>query len=436
MTTLVNFGVSKIYLRSLVQDYFFSEKGKRIDSIGDLDQFLNFLVPELSAYDICFSVSKIFNQVSDVSDVFDIFVLKDLAEVHKEFHSDVNFALGKNQVFAVVRDIDAFDPYSAYRRAESYIEKIANLYALFHHKESASWDRTAAVKNKGDDSLEIISVYNNPIQNGFDLPPSKAARAFNEVIKNFSMDSNESFFKFDNVVDLHALASRSDSNTSQLVNIWISLETLTPPSTSSSKIVNITKKIMPFLMLNYTSRLLQRISGDIYRWNSSEYRKLIKKVRVDSGQGSLHKIAKFIMLPEYDSLRKEMYSKLDDFPLLRYRIYSLNDIFRDSKKLVSMLNTHKKKVEWQIRRIYRTRNMIVHSGKAPAYIAILVENSHDYLDQILNEIMRLAARTKECSSLDQAYEFMSIQMDHYNRELDQVESFNSENFSAAFRSWL
>ena len=47
-----------------------------------------------------------------------------------------------------------------------------------------------------------------------------------------------------------------------------------------------------------------------------------------------------------------------------------------------MMEAHQKKVEWQIRRIYRTRNLIVHSGRSPIFLHALIENAHDYLDQI------------------------------------------------------
>ena len=434
-TTLINIGVSKRHLNDIINDYFFSDDGGQIESVDVIDDFIQKLTPSLKEYEVCFTVSSLFSQVSDVSSVFNTVIYSTYQELSDGFHVDSGLELANNQVFSVVKKVRSYDPYSAFESAESNIEKMANLYAIFHHKGTICWDKKAVIKDVEDNTVKTLLVQNNPIQNGFDLHPNKAARVLNDVIRNFRMDTDESFFKFDNVVDLHALASRSDSGTSQLVNIWISLETLTPPSTSSSKIVNISKKITPFLMLNYTTRLLQRINGDIYRWNRSEYRNILRKVEVDDGLGAYHKIAKFLMLPQYDDLRSDFYGKLDSFPLLRYRIFKLNEVFKSPKKLSSLLDRHLQKVEWQVRRIYRTRNMIVHAGKAPAYIATLVENSHDYLDQILNEIMRLVAETKESSTLEQCYEFASIKYDEYKKTLDSVDEFDDKNYASAFRDW-
>lgn len=48
-------------------------------------------------------------------------------------------------------------------------------------------------------------------------------------------------------------------------------------------------------------------------------------------------------------------------------------------------------VEWQIHRIYRTRNSIVHSGDSPEYTKYLVENAHDFFDQTLLFCLELSA---------------------------------------------
>lgn len=434
-TTLINIGVSNRHLNKQLNDFFFSGNGEKFNNSDSISIFIDLIRPKLQEYEVCLAVSSLFSQVSEVSSVFNTTIITGNKLVEEIFGAETGLELEENQIFSVVKNVHAFDPFSAFEVAESRIEKMANLYAIFHHKGTIHWDKKAAIKNVLDNVVEILTVQNNPIQNGFDLHPNKAAKALNTVIRNFRMGNDESFFKFDNVVDLHALASRSDSSNSQLVNIWISIETLPPPSKSSSKIVNILNKLTPFLMLNYTTRLLQRLNGDIYRWDSSEYRNILRQVEVADGLGAYHKMAKFLMLPDYDDKRNELYAKLDKFPLLRYRIFQISDTFSKPKKVSAILDSHMKKVEWQVRRIYRTRNMIVHAGKAPTYMSTLVENGHDYLDQTLNEIMKLVADTKECSTLEQCYEFIGIKYDEYRRNLDSEEAFNERTYAAVFRHW-
>src|SRR5690606_9153820 len=64
-------------------------------------------------------------------------------------------------------------------------------------------------------------------------------------------------------------------------------------------------------------------------------------------------------------------------------------------------SSHKQKVEWQIRRIYRTRNLIVHSGKLPSYTNILIENLHNYFDSFLETLINKAITEKTIRTINQ-----------------------------------
>lgn len=435
VTTLINIGVSREHLSELIGDNFFGGCSNRIESIIDVNEFVDLFTPKVSRYDVCVQVSSLLQQVGDFSNVFKAKFIYTREQFKKINEYDPGMKLVKNRVYVLISDIQAEDVYSAASYAESRVEKMANLYAVFHHKQKVSWDRRVSVRKNDETSVRVVNAQNNPIKNGSDLPPSKAAKALNEVIGNMHLSTQESFFKFDNVVDLHALASKSDSSSSQLLSLWTSLETLTPPSSSQSKIANIIQKVMPFLMLNYTTRLVRRFKGDLYGWDKKEYRRILKSVGSEKGEGVYHKITRFIMLDEYDDLRKDLYGKLDQFPLLRYRLFKLNEIFKSPVKLNSLLDTHYRRVEWQIRRLYRTRNMIVHAGKQPAYIAGLVENGHDYLDQVLNEIMLLAAKTHECGTIDQCYTYIDIKYKEYRQKLSKTSDFTENNYRLAYREW-
>ena len=99
------------------------------------------------------------------------------------------------------------------------------------------------------------------------------------------------------------------------------------------------------------------------------------------------------------------------------------------------LESHSKRVEWQIRRIYRARNIIVHSGKTPSYTRILVENIHDYLDVIMGSLIQLATKPKTIMSIDQGFKYLSLTHDSYKKDLekkgavftsDLIDKFHSE----------
>lgn len=59
-------------------------------------------------------------------------------------------------------------------------------------------------------------------------------------------------------------------------------------------------------------------------------------------------------------------------------------IFVDSKSVYEELKRHKQKLKWQIMRIYRNRNMIVHNGEHMPYLNIILGNLHYYIDAMFD----------------------------------------------------
>lgn len=112
----------------------------------------------------------------------------------------------------------------------------------------------------------------------------------------------------------------------------------------------------------------------------------------------------------------------DEFPLLRYRIYSLNQSFSSFENILSFLNDHTQRVEWHIRRIYRTRNLIIHSGQVPDIVESLVESSHAYLDSFINIMMNLSSKENQIRTINQGIKEIQIRnrihLDYLNKHKD------------------
>lgn len=97
-----------------------------------------------------------------------------------------------------------------------------------------------------------------------------------------------------------------------------------------------------------------------------------------------------------------------------------------------MISTHNKKIQWQIRRIYRTRNLIVHSGSTPSYLPILIENTHEYLDSMINEIIQLSCGPRRISTFDQAFEFLKIKYESYLKSIKSINIDKREDILKIF----
>ena len=66
-------------------------------------------------------------------------------------------------------------------------------------------------------------------------------------------------------------------------------------------------------------------------------------------------------------------------PLFVYRLYLLwDDFFGNQKNFMKRLEAHRKNVEWQIRRIYRARNHVMHQGVCLPRTRQLIQHLHSY----------------------------------------------------------
>lgn len=140
-----------------------------------------------------------------------------------------------------------------------------------------------------------------------------------------------------------------------------------------------------------------------------------------------------LALKENEKVLDELYAALGDFHLLRYRAYQLSEVLNQPERIKELLEQHKKKVSWQIRRIYRTRNLIVHSGRTPKHIHSLIENGHDYLDQVLFEIIKMSTGEYRVRSFDQAFELAKLKYSVFNKKLREYDEFNNENIGFLLR---
>src|SRR5690606_11857091 len=209
--------------------------------------------------------------------------------------------------------------------------------------------------------------------------------------------------KFTRAAKLHALAMASDSVENQMINLWIALESIIPSKPEDKEISNIEhiiSSLLPFLSIGYVDRLVAKLTHDISNWNSFLLRKTLKPIQADN---LTTKMVELMALDEHKPSARKFAENFRDFHLLSDRFQYFCDLLSSPKNLHELLKRHNQRLEWQIRRIYRARNLIVHSGKTPSYTQILIENTHDYLDIVMGVLMKLAVHPKHISSIEQGF---------------------------------
>jgi len=403
-TTLLNLGFSSEYIAEITQKFFHYDKN-RIHGNNAIEDFIKIFCAKVKQYQIVFRSAKDVELYKDSLKSFDVNIVNDLHDLDID-HSKHKFPKSENEVYICVSEIKARDNFSAKNNAEETLEMLSTIFALFHHKQQISWATDCLIWNKTDDEVSRSRFRTNAMHKCSDLKPSRAAIQANGFLSEFGLEKN-SFRVFSRAAELHSLALKSDSNENQMLNLWIALESIIPAShdTQTATIEHIVQSTMPFLNLGYYQRLVARFTSDLFNWDRYQIKKVLKDIQ---GENQVIKVAKLLSLEEFSDKRQELKGSFKNFHLLHDRFEYLEYIYAAPQNMVKGLESHTMRVGWQIRRIYRARNMIVHSGMTPSYIELLIENVHDYLDHIIEKIIILVNDSRKILSIEQAFKLTDM----------------------------
>lgn len=162
------------------------------------------------------------------------------------------------------------------------------------------------------------------------------------------------------------------------------METLSPSRPGHTKIDDVLWAFLPGIGLRYFPRIVDQLLYDLLQWHRVVVKKILDKTANAKSYDLRDRLLHLLSMEEAKELREELYANLGNFELLRFRTFALASMFSNPSKVAEALASHQRRVEWQLRRIYRVRNSIVHLGETPTFTVAVADNAHDYLDQIIH----------------------------------------------------
>lgn len=394
-------GFSRQFIHEVVSEEFFSNEVRYADS-ADLANFFRKFEGQKEGFEVFFSAGKVVAELSNVLKSFRC----DLVE-SGDLHDEVlacGLTQSDDEKLILCQEISARDIYSARGIAEKRLEHISDLFAIFHHKNRIRW-RPESVVRKINGKGRLVCAGLSSVARSRDNLPKKASQKLALHIGGLSFSDQDSLGRFISVVRLHGAAQEAASPQAQLVNLWTGMEVLVSRE-SDSKLKGVKRCITPFLAYGYIDKLLYALAGDMYRWKRKQVSKVLKKA--DLSEWSQHqKLAAVLLGGELESVRDELYLLLDGFPLLRNRCFHVSDLISSIDRLDKSIKGHEQRILWQIERIYRARNSIVHDGSAPPHVDALTENAHEYLDSFIDRFLILCSQMKAVFTLDEAIAYQT-----------------------------
>lgn len=196
---------------------------------------------------------------------------------------------------------------------------------------------------------------------------------------------SDSYQKIERSMSAAASAYDAGDPQVQLVSLWSAFEALLPLPTqdeNGARIVHFVDLISPAIVRKYIKGKYRIFIDDLSRHSRANITPILGSgIAADERPRRLYEI-----LLEDGEECDQLFSALSDSPLMLNRITQLFDLAQSPKMVLANMLSHEKRVRWQVHRIYRERNSIVHAGRTSPALPVLVENSFLYYRLVMRAI--------------------------------------------------
>lgn len=307
---------------------------------------------------------------------FNVKLLEDRPKIYLNNEQEKFYTQDQEALMAEV-SISSCDPFSARYDSEEIIESVFAVTKLYQPNNNAKirhplalvvWDGGHKCIDENKTRLKYIKDAKKP--------DSKITQ-FSGLISKINKSTSEILSAS---LGYHKQAVTATTDEARLVNLWIALESIFQYG-EESIIERITKHIPQSQSTTYVMTMLGSIPiaiKDLWRRSdTTNLRSFTKKST--KFYLHIHDLLSILLDNEQSDRRKAFEILIENNLMLKYRINRFGkEVFGSPKALWKKIENHRQNVEWQLHRIYRTRNYIMHCGKCPPGTRQLIQNLHSY----------------------------------------------------------
>ena len=418
---LINAGYSKQYLEEAVEDAFFKGDMANVGTQTLVDFFAEFKSERID-----------FTVYTLVSSEFRTYLYPLGFETANEFNipqaarDALAFALNPPFDSIVVSHEKAFDCYRAIDYVHQTLTSTRALTYLAPHGMACRWNEWMYVhdesKNQGRSQRNRSISFDHPI-----IRSATAGRRLKNtrnytkrVLENFDAASTERLLSSINTA---ALARTSPNTENQLISLWSAIEVLlSDPPRGGPRILHYVHHLVPCVCLRHVRRQFVAIYEELLVSYRSKFTKILRREANFNNQDAHTNFAAVLCLEENEELREALCKLCSENPLALHRLFKLHRDYSVSAEAASAITGHQKRVEWQVHRIYRARNQLVHSGRVPSYLQSLILNLFEYYRGSIATIVNRARRDEQRSDIDQVVAEIGIEYGIFKRHFPACET--------------
>ena len=401
LTELMNHGYSLRYIYEVMNRNYWNSKDS-IDSPDLIKRFFDAFSLDNGEYEVIFVVNR--HRIEKFVSYTKGLELNDELQPRYNSHGEKQFYNKKNRESFLQVSIQALDPFSAAQSAKDMFTTNASIYRLFDHNYRYNIGTVACgVYDKNEfykvgQSLSAVghtkALSSKRIAESMDL----SSKAFGSIAKT---NSYEDLVAILNAARFHSHSLDSVSEENQLLDFWAIFEAVLDISNkhTSDRIQQVCMYLVPILKRNYLRSLIEQLAADIRNYNEEILSEIVGEASDDDA--IIAALYGFIALESRRDERNTILAKCDDFPLLQERIIYYSEVLGTTNQTYDFVEKHAERVKWQVMRIYRNRNLIIHNAKTMPYLSLLIENLHSYVDDFLSYAIHTLAEGHDIESMCQ-----------------------------------
>ena len=401
LTELINIGYDSRYIYSVMKTLFW-EPVENVESPEEIEKFFSCFSLERVDYSVVFKVNKI--KMAKIVENIEDFSFEELKSKSEDIF-EKHFLRKKKSEGHLVLKVKELDPFIAAKQAIRVINTNSSFYRMMDHDYRYEVSNVQCGVYEAD-SFVYIPIEKSAVEHS--KKPSKSQiknylnvsdQAIERLATNKSIGDALSII---NAVQFHSHALDSKSQENQLLDFWAIFESVLDISNkhTSDRISQVCIYLIPILKRRYVYSLIVQLCEDIKNFDEEYYAQLTQGCASEMDKAA--KIFKIISLPSLEEERNELCDKCKKFPLLKERIEYYAEIFFTLKSTYEFVEKHAERVKWQIMRIYRNRNLIIHNGDSMPYLTLLIENLHSYVDEFLEYTVQNMANGHTINSMCQS----------------------------------
>jgi hypothetical protein len=399
---LINAGYSKQHLLRLVEQTFFTRPMLRSGG-KTLRAFFRVLDGKKRKYSVCAAVDTEF--ATFLSNLKLCVVFNSVASLPSKF-AIVNTLLPLPAKHSyVLLDAEQMDADSAHLFIMNLFNSVHSLSMLVPNGPQRTWHLSTYVVGVRAKEGQLLAGKKLPL-NRHTVSASTSRRALEsvtgyaqKVLTEFDQNSTGRML---GCLRTSGLARTSASVENQLISLWSAVEVLlSEPTDSTARIVHYIDLLVPLICLRYTRRQFIAVYESLVVGYRRQFKDLIS-LEAAMGDVDQHtRFAAFVCLAENKPLHIKLMEMTKDSPLARHRLFKLEKDYSVPKGLVAALEGHEQRVKWQLHRIYRARNDLVHSGREPPYLDSVVVNLDEFIRAAFGTLVNRASKNPNRVDIDQ-----------------------------------